>query len=171
MFLSNFLISKIEKLVNVCVIYLFKINEIIDLMNNVFIDPKIYVHETDISNNETTCMIMKVRLNFYQIWCIFNCMPIINDNPKCKSKYKWVFSDKTGKCVYTIYDWNNNNRLVDTYDWYIGANKCGKSSIDVFLQVLCDAIECYNTYYRCIEQDIFSSEYAVVDENLKRIQY
>jgi hypothetical protein len=97
-------------------------------------------------------------------------MPLINSSRNCKTKYKWVFSDETGKCIYTIYDLNNPNRLLNTREWYIGANKLGKDSIDKFLQVLCYAIECYNTYYRCIEEDIFSSKYPIVDENLKRLK-
>jgi hypothetical protein len=132
--------------------------------------PDIYVNERDISSGQANYMIMKIRLNFYQIWSIFNSIPLINSSKNAKSKYKWVFSDETGKCVYTIYDWNNSNRLLNTREWYIGANKLGKASIDNFLQVLCYAIECYNTYYRCIEENIFSSKYPVVDENLKRLK-
>lgn len=128
--------------------------------------PQIYINQG--VNVDKMNVIMKVRLTFYQLWSIFCCLPNTYSTGRCK--YEWRFTDSTGKCVYILYDWNNNNRLIDTQEWYIGANECGKKCIDNFLRVLCDAIECYDTYYKCIEDNIFYSEIPDVNENLKRIR-
>ena len=49
--------------------------------------------------------------------------------------------------------------MLNTKTWYIGGSVNDKTIVNEFLMVLCDAIECYNKYYKVpIETKTFQSE-------------
>jgi hypothetical protein len=64
---------------------------------------------------------------------------------------------------------NNENKLLDTNEWYIGTNHNDKEHVQIFLYTLLDAIECYNNYYYVIENGIYKSENDIVNCNLQYI--
>jgi len=88
--------------------------------------------------------IMKISLNFYQLWSILGQIPFIHKNGRCK--YEWIIRQGNSNRIFSIYDWNNKNKLLNTTQWYIRSNMPGDSS--EFLKTLSDAIECYNLYYK-----------------------
>lgn len=113
--------------------------------------------------------IAKVSLNFYQLWSMFGELPCVYKSGKCK--YEWKFRQIDGDVVFSIYDWNNPNKLLNTKKWYVGCSRNDKVLVSEFLKVLCDAIECYNKYYKLPIQDrSFSSEIPRVNEILKDIK-
>lgn len=97
--------------------------------------------------------ITKISLNFYQLWCIFGQIPFIHTKGKCK--YEWIIRQENTNRIFSIYDWNNKNKLINTTQWYIRSNMPDDSSD--FLQVLTDAIECYNLYYKQIYDETYTS--------------
>jgi hypothetical protein len=113
--------------------------------------------------------VAKVQINFYQMWSMFREIPRVYESGKCK--YEWNFSHiKTG-AVFSIYDWNNRNNLLSTKTWYIGCNVNDKVLTSEFLSVLCEAIECYNKYYKVpIETKTFSSNIPEVHDALQDIK-
>jgi len=128
--------------------------------------PIIYIDNSIDTNHQY--FITKIKMNFYQLFTLFRELPIVYQSGKCK--YEWKFTDITGTHTYSIHDWNNKNILINTTEWHIGANSLGKQSINDFLKVLCDAMQCYHTYYKCIENNIFSSNIPIVDFNLKQLR-
>jgi hypothetical protein len=120
-------------------------------------------------DSDHSYFVAKVQLNFYQIWSMFRELPRINKSGKCK--YEWKFCHiKTG-AVFSLYDWNNKNCLLSTKNWYIGCNINDKALVSEFLSVLCEAIECYNTYYKtAIETKTFTSDIPEVQDALREIQ-
>lgn len=101
--------------------------------------------------------IIKINLNFYQLWCMFGQIPFIHTKGKCK--YEWIIRQGNSNRIFSIYDWNNKNKLMNTTQWYIRSNMPGDCSD--FLKTLSDAIECYNLYYKHIIEK--NSSY-IVDE-------
>ena len=113
--------------------------------------------------------IAKVNLNFYQLWSIFKELPCVYQAGKCK--YEWKFCHVDSDAVFSVYDWNNNNNLLNTKKWYVGCNRNDKVLVSEFLKVLCDAIECYNKYYKtAIETKTFSSKIPIVNDALQDIK-
>lgn len=127
--------------------------------------PIIYIDNSIDTNHQ--CFITKIKINFYQLFTLFRELPTVYESGKCK--YEWKFTDITGTHTYSIYDWNNKNKLINTTEWYIGANSLGKQSINNFLKVLCDAMKYYHTYYKCIEKNIFNSNIPNIDFDLKQL--
>lgn len=113
--------------------------------------------------------VAKVQLNFYQIWSMFGELPCIYESGKCK--YEWKFCHIASGTVFSLYDWNNPNNLLTTKTWYIGSSVNDKTLTAEFLSVLCDAIECYNTYYKIpIQNKTFKSEIPEVQQALHVIK-
>lgn len=112
--------------------------------------------------------ITSVNLNFYQIWSIFNEIPIIHKNGKCK--YEWRFQQNPREPIFCIYDWNNPKTLLQTKKWYIGSNVKDDEKISNFLKNLCDAVECYNIYYKSIENHIFTNRDPIINKRLQQIK-
>jgi hypothetical protein len=141
--------------------------DFIKSFENISISTPFYIdNNLDIKENY---FITSVNLNFYQIWSIFNEIPIIYKNGKCK--YEWRFQQNQGEPIFCIYDWNNPNSLLQTKKWYIGSNTNNEEKNSEFLKNLCDAIECYNLYYKSIENHIFTSKDPVVHKRLQQIKY
>lgn len=114
-------------------------------------------------------MITKVNLNFYQIWTLFREMPCIYDGGKCK--YEWKFRQKNTDVIFSIYDWNNNTRLLDTVKWYIGCNVNDEFVISKFLECLCNSIECYNKYYKvAVDTRCWQSDVPTVNDILQKMK-
>ena len=130
-----------------------EIEELSNMVSKTSISSKFYVDNSlEIDNNY---FITSVNLNFYQMWCMFNTMPVIYKSGKCK--YEWKFKKENTDVVFCIYDWNNKNSLLRTKKWYIGSNTEDKVQIAEFLKILCDAVECYNKYYKCVEENVFTN--------------
>lgn len=129
-------------------------SELIELLENAHIS-KPFIIDNTLEINENY-FITSVNLNFYQIWAIFNTLPLIHTSGKCK--YEWRFQKSKNEPIFCIYDWNNSKSLLQTKKWYIGSNTNDHDKISEFLKLLCDAIECYNLYYKCIEKHIFIND-------------
>jgi hypothetical protein len=113
-------------------------------------------------------LITKVNLNFYQIWTLFKELPCIYNTGKCK--YEWKIRQLNSDVVFSIYDWNNNKRLLDTQTWYLGCNVNDETIICKFLKSLCESIECYNTYYKLpIETNNWQSDIPTVNDILQKM--
>jgi hypothetical protein len=144
-----------------------KSKDFIKSFENTTISTPFYIdNNLDIKENY---FITSVNLNFYKIWSIFNEIPILHKNGKCK--YEWRFQQNQGEPIFCIYDWNNPNSLLQTKKWYIGSNTNNEEKNSEFLKNLCDAIECYNIYYKSIENHIFTSKDPVVHKRLQQIKY
>ncbi len=155
-------------------------NEMTTSFSNINLDEN-EVEENEVEENESMFYIdndldtnhqyfvAKVHLNFYQIWSMFMILPCVYNSGKCK--YEWKLKHTKSDVVISIYDWNNKNRLLDTKVWYIGCSVNDKKVIGEFLGVLCQAIECYNFYYKkSIETKTFKSEIEKVNEALQDIK-
>ena len=101
-------------------------------------------NEYESPNEPKKFFITKIRLNFYQLWCMFGQIPVIHTKGKCK--YEWIIKQENSDRIFSIYDWNNKSDLLNTKQWYIRSNTQDDPSD--FLEVLSDAIECYNKYYK-----------------------
>lgn len=113
--------------------------------------------------------ITEVCLNFYELWTIFRELPNVNNDKKIK--YSWTFTDKNDKCVIVLCDWMNDKKLLQTGKWRILSNTKDDTIISKFLKTLCDALECYNRYYKSkIESRDFNSENQEVNRCLQEIK-
>lgn len=113
--------------------------------------------------------VTRVQLNFYQIWSIFNTLPIVTTSGKCK--YEWRFVSKNKKHIFTICDWNNDKSFLKTKTWHILSNTLDDDIVGLFIKTLCDALECYNKFYKIsIEARDFTSENSVVHTCLQNIK-
>jgi hypothetical protein len=141
-------------------------------MSEVELVDKKYNHKFLLDNslqNDCCYFVAKVQLSFYQLWCMFAELPVIYKSQKCK--YEWKFNHIETGAVFSIYDWRNKNSLLNTKTWYIGGSVNDKTIVNEFLQVLCDAIECYNKYYKVpIETKTFRSDIPEVQNALDSIK-
>lgn len=120
----------------------------------------------DIYESDKKFFITKINLDFYQLWYMFGQIPFIHTKGKCK--YEWIIRQENTNRIFSIYDRNNKNKLMNTTQWYIRSNMPDDSSD--FLQVLTDAIECYNLYYKHLTENK-SSDYIsddTVDQEAER---
>lgn len=113
--------------------------------------------------------ITEVCLNFYELWTIFRELPNINSDKKIK--YSWTFTDKNEKYIIVLCDWMNDKKLLQTRKWRVLSNTNNDIIISKFLKTLCDALECYNRYYKNkIESRDFNSDNMEVDRCLQEIK-
>lgn len=151
---------------------LIDITQSLDNLNlNIQTNTGIFIINNDLNITENY-FITTINLNFYQIWTIFNTLPLIHDkgtNTKCK--YEWRFQKSNDEPIFCIYDWNNPKSLLQTKKWYIGCNTNNDDKIAEFLKILGDAIECYNVYYKCIEKHVFiNKNCSIVNKRLQEIK-
>lgn len=114
-----------------------------------------------------------VKLDFYQLWSMFNIVPIVNKNGK--TKYEWRFTTTEQSDVIFILcnvpNKESNLNFINTKYWRILCNKKDDVIIGYFLKTLCDALECYNTYYKeSIESHTFISEDPLINSCLQKIK-
>lgn len=113
--------------------------------------------------------ITEVCLNFYELWTIFRELPNVNSDKKIK--YSWTFTDKNEKYIIVLCDWMNDKKLLQTKKWRILSNTKDDIVISKFLKTLCDALECYNKYYKqSIESRDFKSDNEEVNRCLQDIK-
>ncbi len=113
--------------------------------------------------------ITDVCLNFYELWTIFREIPTINKDDKIK--YSWTFTDKDEKYVFVLCDWKNDKKLLQTRKWRILSNTLNDTIVSKFLKTLCDALECYNKYYKySVESHDFRSDNKEVNRCLQDIK-
>lgn len=113
--------------------------------------------------------IMDICLNFYELWCIFREIPNINNDDKIR--YSWTFTDKDEKYVFVLCDWKNDKKLLQTRNWRILSNTLNDIIVSKFLKSLCNALECYNKYYKhSVESHDFTSDNKEVNKCLHDIK-
>lgn len=113
--------------------------------------------------------ITEVCLNFYELWTIFRELPNINSDNKIK--YSWTFTDKNESFIIVLCDWMNDKKLLHTRKWRILSNTKDDIVISKFLKTLCDALDCYNKYYKSkIESRDFKSDNSEINRCLQEIK-
>lgn len=113
--------------------------------------------------------ITDVCLNFYELWTIFRELPNINNDKKIK--YSWTFTEENEKYIFVLCDWMNDKKLLQTRKWRILSNTRNDIIITRFLKTLCNALECYNKYYKNkIESRDFNSDNVEVNRCLQEIK-
>lgn len=134
-------------------------------------------------NTEGTKYVMTVSLNFYQLWSLFGMLPTLRPRAGSKrktnkkmagTKYEWklqCFKNGCTSSVWSIYDWNNKNKLLQTNEWHIATNATDTTEIKAFLEHFMNAIMCYNKYYKCIENNVYTSNIPEVQMCLQMLQY
>lgn len=115
-----------------------------------------------------------VTLNFYQVWSMFNGVPIVNKTGKVK--YEWRFTTKeSSDVVFVLCNVpfkEKDLNFMNTKYWRILCNKQEDEIINEFLATLCEALECYNLYYKeSIESHKFSSEDPIINGCLEHIKF
>jgi hypothetical protein len=147
-------------------------NSLVKDMDKMDIVDSKYQHKFLLDNNlKNDCcyFVAKVQLSFYQLWSMFSELPCVYESKTCK--YEWKFVHVRTGAVFSIYDWKNKNTLLNTKTWYIGGSVNDKEIVNEFLMVLCDAIECYNRYYKVpIETKTFKSDIVEVQNGLNSIK-
>lgn len=129
-----------------------------------------FILDNDIKmDNLQLYFITEVSLNFYELWAIFREFPNVNNDKKIK--YSWTFTSKDNSCILVLCDWMNDKKLLQTRKWRILSNKKNDIIISKFLKTLCDALECYNKYYKkSIESRDFKSDNNEVNRCLQDIK-
>ena len=128
--------------------------------------------------------VMSIKLNFYQLWCMFGTLP----QRKCNG-YIFNIRDDFGNnfMIYTdpvetdMMSANTNTNMTRTNTknrrkrvlkklkkqnkWNIGVKYVNNESVKHFMEHLFEALVCYDRYYKCIEDDkcIESSTYSFTD--------
>lgn len=145
---------------------LIKDLEKVDLIGE---EEPLFMLDNDIKrDNLELYFITDVCLNFYELWAILREIPNINND---KIKYSWTFTDKENGFVFVLCDWKNENKLLHTRHWRILSNTLNDTIVSKFLKTLCNALECYNKYYkRSIESRDFSSDNQEVNRCLQDIK-
>ena len=146
---------------------LIKDLEMVDLDD---VEGPFFLLDNDIKrDNLELYFITDVCLNFYEIWTIFREIPIINNDKKIR--YSWNFISKDKRYIFVLCDWNNENKLLQTKKWRILCNTTDEIIVSKFLKTLCNALECYNKYYKkSIESRDFSSDNKEVNRCLQEIK-
>ena len=106
-----------------------------------------------------------VSLNFYQLWAILGRDPVLHSG---KCKYEWRIQSSEG-VIFSIYDWNNSLPLLQTTQWHIGSTGTSVEN-KRFLKHLGKAMNCYNKYYKCMEEGIFESKKKNANECMQVLQ-
>ena len=110
-----------------------------------------------------------VSLDFYQVWSMFNKIPIVHENGKIK--YEWRFVSRDNQYIFVLCDWNNTNNFINTKKWRVLSNTKDSDINNKFLGVLCEALQCYNEYYKeSIESHRFTSDDTLVNYCLQKIK-
>ena len=118
-------------------------------------------------NLKKNFFVTKIKLNYYQLWCIFGQIPIVHDKGKCK--YEWIIKQENSNRIFSIYDWNNKSNLVNTKQWYIRTNTSDDPSD--FLEILSNALECYNRFYKySVENESFSNDNKAIHKILQELK-
>lgn len=146
---------------------LIKDLEMVDLDD---VEGPFFLLDNDIKrDNLELYFITDVCLNFYEIWTIFREIPNINNDKKIR--YSWNFISKDKRYIFVLCDWNNENKLLHTKNWRILSNTSDEIIISKFLKTLCNALECYNKYYKKnIETRNFKSDNTEVNRCLQEIK-
>ena len=116
--------------------------------------------------------ITKIKLNFYQLWCMFGEVPCVYNCGKTGliDLPFYEYKIRSPKAVFRIYAWREKNGFLNTSNWNIGSNTQDAVEIQNFLEHLFSAISFYSEHYKCIEKKIFRSDNPVVDQRLKGIR-
>jgi hypothetical protein len=150
------------------------VDELIDSMSMMKIGKKYVLDQTlQVANavNVTT-----LKLNFYQIWCMFGELPcvyvkgklgLLNENYKM---YEYKIQSQNPGCIFTLFAWNIKGSFLQETQWHIGSTTRDPNEIQAFMDHLLAALQCYSDYYKGVERHIFESEYPEVDQQLKIIK-
>lgn len=132
-------------------------------------DPYFILDNSIQRDNLRLHFITEVCLNFYELWSIFRELPNVNNDNKIK--YSWTFISRDTNYVIVLCDWMNDKKLLQTRKWRILSNTNDDTTISKFLETLCDALECYNKYYKSkIESRDFNSDNHEINRCLQEIK-
>lgn len=120
--------------------------------------------------------VTSIRLNFYQLWCMFGTLPVVHEKGKSGYMsegtrfYEYIIQGPTA--IFTLYAWNINKKgtFLQENEWYVGTTAKDSDDIKAFLEHLYKALECYSLYYKGVERHIFESEHPEVNCHLKLIK-
>ena len=130
-------------------------------------DPE-FVLDNNLNIDDLFFMI-KIKVNFYQLWTIFRELPKTYRSKNCK--YAWYFLHKPTGIIISIFDWKNEERFLNTKSWHIGASVNDKNVIREFVKTLFEAVRVYEKWYRIpIEQKTFKSDNPKVQMILQDIK-
>lgn len=116
--------------------------------------------------------ITSIRLNFYQLWAMFNQVPIVYENIENGETIKqYEYRIQQDEDIYVIYaNSNEKEGFLKIRNWNIGSTSRRKNDIDGFLRHLNNALKMYKEYYKCIERHIFNSENIYINEHMQLIK-
>lgn len=146
------------------------IKNLVENLEKVDLTDKYFVLNNEIRRDSLELyFITEVYLNFYELWTIFREIPTKNNDKKIK--YSWTFETDDEKYVFVLCDWMNDKNFLQTKRWRILSNTLDDDIISRFLKTLCDALECYNTYYKeSVESHTFISDNKDVNKYLYDIK-
>lgn len=143
-------------------------DELINKFEEQSIKGQFFLEHPDNKNNYKDIdfyYVSSIVMSYYQLLCIFDGVPIINQDSS--HKYEWIITlDDTNYC-FKIYGGNHSLKLKDTTLWNISCNTFDEEIINDFLINLDNALECYNTFYKQIEKNDFTHEDPHVNEFLQ----
>jgi hypothetical protein len=133
-----------------------------------------YTIDNDIVYNSINHVI-KIRLNFYQLWAMFNQIPIVYESIDVDGElikhYEYRIKTDDNSKIYIIYaNAKGEGGFLKTREWSIGSTTKQKSDIDNFLRHLDKALKMYKEYYKGIERHIFMSDNKDINEHMQIIK-
>ena len=123
---------------------------------------KYYIDRTLDSKN--TKVIIELELNFFELWFIIRDIPIYKVDEKI---FEWKLSD--GKNKYIIRQYKRNRRLLHIKTWSIYTDAGEKDSRE-FLDTILLYLECYNLYFRGIENNKFKSNDYYINKEYEKMK-
>jgi hypothetical protein len=129
-------------------------------------------YEVDSAIDTKNCMyISKVRLNFYQMWYLFRCIPRVYPNGKSgllRGLQMYEFCFRKNKEIFILYGWGNE--ILKVKNWSIGTNTDNPLSIKHFMETLFDMVQCYSKHYKCMESNTWHSDNVEAHVRLQAIK-
>jgi hypothetical protein len=110
----------------------------------------------------------QIKLNFYQLWCMFGQAPCVNKGQEQMKLYEYKL--KGASEIFSLYAWSIKGNLLNETKWNVATTSGDQVAIQDFLEHLFDAIQCYEKYYKGIEKKQFHSHISTVDQRLRQIR-
>jgi hypothetical protein len=130
-----------------------------------------YIVDNEVEYNKNINNVMKIRLNFYQLWAMFNQLPVVYEKI-CEDgeirKY-YEYRIKGDNDIYIIYGYGSEG-FLKLREWNIGSTTNNKNEIEKFLRHLEKALKMYNEYYKGIERHDFTSDNTDINEHMSIIK-
>jgi hypothetical protein len=102
-----------------------------------------------------------VEMTFLQVWCLFG-MP---EGIMKKRYYEYrIDGPRSNFIIYSV-----GERFLKITRWHIVSETLCERTNKAFLDHLQRGLDCYESYYRCIENGVYESEDTQVDKAIKDI--